>query len=57
MVQTASNMVIQGLVLKEDCNGEEGIHRGIIADLSILSSFTISEKHASILRPSTRGFL
>lgn len=50
-------MVIQGLVLKEDCNGEEGINRGIIADLSTLSSFTISEKHASILRPSIRGFL
>lgn len=49
-----SSMVSQGPVQKEDCNGEEGIDRGILSDLSILISLTISEIHASKLRPSIR---
>ena len=52
-----SSMVSQGPVQKENCNGEEGIDRGILSDLSILISFTISEIHASKLRPSIRDFL
>ena len=51
-----SSMVSRGPVQKEDCSGEEGIDREILSDLSILSSFTISEMHASKLRPSIRDF-
>ena len=49
-------MVSRGPVQKEDCSGEEGIDREILSDLSILSSFTISEMHASKLRPFIRDF-